>query len=535
MAFSTNRCQQFSLLDSYNALSERSRNYVINSWASAFALDIFPAINEERFAVLYSSHAASRSNTPVNIIIGAMILKELLVLTDDEVLGSLICDIRFQYALRTTSYVEQPLSDRSFSRFRERNYLFEQETGRDLLKEEILSLSKVIENLMNLNPTMKRMDSLMIASNCKNMTRLDVLYTCVSNMVKAVRKTGEDGLLSGIEHYLEADDHNRVIYHNKNEETDTKIQEIINDATKLLADMGDAYFELPEYQLLRRVLTEQSDDNGDGTRKAKDKKDIVPSSVQNPSDSDATYHKKAGKDNIGFVGNVVETFDENGNSVITSYGYEQNSHSDSAFCKEVIEDMGLQEETVTLIVDGAYSGTENREAAAKNNINLVTTSLTGRLPNEIHAGFTMSEDGKSVISCPLGYIPIKNTYNPGNGTCRAVFERGQCKNCSNLNQCKAKLQNKTAVINISKKMVQRALQMAEMTTDEYKQLTRQRNAVEGIPSVLRRRYDVDHIPARGKMRSKMFFGFKIGAMNVNKLLKYYQRLRDNCAQKAVTA
>ena len=197
--------------------------------------------------------------------------------------------------------------------------------------------------------------------------------------------------------------------------------------------------------------------------------------------------------------------------------------------------MGLQEETVTLIVDGAYSGTENREAAAKNNINLVTTSLTGRLPNEIHAGFTISEDGKRVISCPAGNISIKNKYNPGNGMCRAVFEREQCKNCPNRNQCKAKLQNKSAVVNVSEKMVQRALQMTEMTTDEYKQMARQRNAVEGIPSVLRRRYDVDHIPVRGKMRSKMFFGFKIGAINVNKLLKYYQRLRDNCAQKAIMA
>ena len=535
MAFSTNQCQQFSLLDSYNALSERSRNYVINSWASVFSTDIFPTINEERFAVLYSSNAASRPNTPVNIIIGAMILKELLTLTDDEVLGSLICDTRFQYALHTTSYVEQPLSDRSFSRFRERNYLYEQETGRDLLKEEILSLAKVIENLMNLNPTMKRMDSLMIASNCRKMTRLDVLYTCISNMAKAVHKTGEDGLLSGMEHYLDADDHNKVIYHNKNEETDSRIQEIITDATKLIADMGDAYFELPEYQLLRRVLTEQSDDSGDGTRKAKDNKDIAPDSLQNPSDSDATYRKKAGKDNIGFVANVVETFDENGNSVITDYGYEQNSHSDSSFFKEVIKSMGFQKESVTLIADGAYSGTENKEAAAINNINLVNTSLTGRLPNEIHAGFTMSEDGKRVVSCPTGNIPLKNTYNSGNGMCRAVFEREQCKNCSNRNQCKAKLQNKTAVVNVSEKMVQRALQMTEMATDEYKQVARQRNAVEGIPSALRRRYDVDHIPVRGKMRSKLFFGFKIGAMNVNKLLKYYQRLRENCVQNAIMA
>ena len=141
MAFATNNSQQLTLFDGFNALSERTRKFIESSWANSFANDIFPAINEEHFSVLYSENSASRPNTPVNVIIGAMVLKELLVLTDDEVLGSLICDIRFQYAFHTTSYVEQPLSDRSFSRFRERNYLYEQETGRDLLKEEILSLA----------------------------------------------------------------------------------------------------------------------------------------------------------------------------------------------------------------------------------------------------------------------------------------------------------------------------------------------------------------------------------------------------------
>lgn len=36
----------------------------------------FPAIDEERFSVLYSDKA-SRPNTPVNVIVGASIIKEL--------------------------------------------------------------------------------------------------------------------------------------------------------------------------------------------------------------------------------------------------------------------------------------------------------------------------------------------------------------------------------------------------------------------------------------------------------------------------
>ena len=57
-------------------LTERERKALENSWAKIFADEIFPAIDEERFSVLYSDKA-SRPNAPVNVIIGALIIKEL--------------------------------------------------------------------------------------------------------------------------------------------------------------------------------------------------------------------------------------------------------------------------------------------------------------------------------------------------------------------------------------------------------------------------------------------------------------------------
>lgn len=535
MAFASNKNQQISVFDGYNAGSERTRKFILNSWANSFAHDIFPAINEDRFSVLYSENSATRPNTPVNVIIGSLILKELLVLTDDEVLGSVVCDMRFQYALHTTSFAEQPLSDRSISRFRSRCYMYEQETGIDLIKDEIVSLSDVIAKTMKINPCMKRMDSLMIASNCKKMTRLEVLYTCVSNMVKAIHRTGEDTLLTGIQHYLDEDDHNKVIYHNKSDETDTKIQQVINDAAKLLAEMGEAFFELPEYQLLHRVINEQSDVSHNGTRKAKDGKDVTPNSLQNPSDPDATFREKAGKHHKGYVGHVVEDFDGEGNSVITDYSYESNTYSDSSFCKETIKNIGKSEETVNLMTDGTYGGTENQKLAAANNINLVVTGLVGRLPNEIHADFIMSDDGKTVITCPAGNKPIKCKYNPVNGMCRIVMERNACNGCPNREKCKVKLQKKSAVLNVSDKMIQRAKQIKLLKTEDYILLSRTRNGVEAIQSVLRRKYHVDEIPVMEKIRSKLFFGFKIMALNSNKLKRYFQKQRVKSALLAVNA
>lgn len=113
------RTQQLSLFDSYNTLTDREKRFLDKSWAKYFAEHIFPKIDEKPFAVLYS-RKDSRPDSPVNVNLGALIFKEFTGLSDDELLTALMFDIRFQYALQTTSFDEQPMSDRSLGRFRER-------------------------------------------------------------------------------------------------------------------------------------------------------------------------------------------------------------------------------------------------------------------------------------------------------------------------------------------------------------------------------------------------------------------------------
>ena len=60
--------------------------------------------------------------------------------------------------------------------------------------------------------------------------------------------------------------------------------------------------------------------------------------------------------------------------------------------------------------------------------------------------------------------------------------------------------------------------MKKLSTEEYRALSKKRNAVEAIPSVLRRKYHVDNIPVKGLVRSKIWFSFKIGAINVKRVI-----------------
>lgn len=239
MSFKRNEFQQINLFDSAYSISERNKSFLKKTWAFGFSEKVFQAINEQRFSVLYSDNPASRPNTLVNAVIGALLIKEFLGLTEEELLESILFDVRFQYAIHTTSFLEQPFSDCTFSRFRERVLSYEQETGIDLLKEEIYALSDIFWGYFDSSPSVKRMDSIMIASACKVMSRLELFYTCVANAVKALHRLGCEDYLASMSSYLEESYKNEVIYRCKPEQAKEKLQQTAEDGARIVSLLSD--------------------------------------------------------------------------------------------------------------------------------------------------------------------------------------------------------------------------------------------------------------------------------------------------------
>lgn len=531
MSFKTNDYQQLTLNDSFLQSSKRVQKMIEKSWAKDFADIVFPAINEERFAVLYSDNPFSRPNTPVNVIVGALMLKELNNLSDDELLASILCDVRYQYALHTTSYDEQPVSDRTFSRFREKLEAYEKETNVDLISAEMKGLSNEYADFMNLRKDIKRMDSLMIASRCKSMSRLQIVYKTVSNALKLLHRLGLDEIIpSSLLHYLDPEDENQVIYHCKGDESISSLDKAIADALAVKQLMSsEEWPEFQEYQLLIRVLKEQSVPSVEKNIEAKPSSMVKPDSLQNPSDPDATYREKAGKKNKGYVGNIVETVGEDGDGIISDFSFEQNTYSDIDFCKDYLNSRPEDADHETVITDGGFGSEENRELANDKNVELITTALTGAIPDTVFAEFEMSADGTRVTKCPAGHEPLGTTFHAKTGTCRARFSKEACCNCPYRDKCKPKEQKKNYAVNVSAKKVARASYLNKLSTDEYRKLTKLRNAIEGIPSVLRRKYRIDEMPVYGYIRSKMLYALKIGAYNIQKLGRYCKRQRGESA------
>ena len=524
MAFRINSYQQLSLTDSYSGLTCREQQALERSWAKTFSEDIFPSIDEEPFAVLYSSNA-SRPNTPVNVCIGALIIKEVFGISDDEIVENLMLDPRYQYALHTTSYEEQPLSDKSLSRFRKRCYDYESVYGVDLLHNCIVGLSDKIAKMMDINPRIKRMDSMMIAANIRKLSRTELLYTCVAKMVIYLHKNNQKDLPKKFDHYCDPNDYNRTFYYNNDSETDNQLKTVLEDADELLSVCGSDYDDVTEYQLLIRCLSEQTVVD-DAVRRLRTKEDggFHSGMLQNPSDPDATFRTKAGKEHQGYVANLEETVGKNG-SVITDYQYEKNNYSDSQFLKDSLDRSEVQEDETTLITDGAYSGKENHDLATGKNIRLINTDLSGKPIDDILADFVFNETGTKVLRCPAGYEPKSCGYTGGKSQQFHVsFERDQCANCPNKDRCKAKIHKRVSNVTVSIKSHERAKQQRFMESEEFRNLFKIRNGVETLPSLLRRQYHADRMPVRGLIRGRFFFGCKIGALNFKKLFTYRKGL-----------
>ena len=490
MSYRANGSQQLSIFDRSLRLTRRERSFLEKSWAKVFSDEIFPAIDEERFRVLYSQNA-SRPNTPVNIIVGALIIKELFTLSDDEIVENLMLDIHYQYALHTTSYEEQPLSDKSLSRFRKRCYEYEKTTGVDLFHECVCDLNRKIAKLMGINSHVKRMDSLMIEANIRKLSRIELLYSCVARLAKRIEKKEGIGKLTGLEHYCQPGDRNFIVYHCRNTDMNERMETILKDADQLLLRSAAQYQETEEYRLLVRCLDEQTI-AGSGGRRLRKKGEESPSttSLQNPTDPDATCCAKAGKDHIGYAAN---------------------------------------KETVRIVADGGYVGQECRELAAEKNIELINTALKGVAVPDIYGGFLLSDNGKSVQQCPAGYAPIRCSYTERTSRIRAYFKSEHCMGCDHREECQAKQRRATCQMSLSRSAVERARQQQQMHAPDFQNWHRIRNGIESVPSILRNRYQVDKMPVRGFIPSKFFFGAKISAMNFNKLLRHRRGLLS-CAQ-----
>ena len=229
----------------------------------------------------------------------------------------------------------------------------------DLYHDCVKDLSGKIGKIMKLNGRIRRMDSMMIESNIRFLSRMELIYTCISKLVVYLSKKQPDMVSEPLKHYAGPNEYNRVFYHQRNDDMEAMIQTLLTDSDCLLELCKTDFEEATEYQLFVRCLSDQTVVENDKRRlRTREDGAMNSSALQNPSDPDATYRNKSGKLYRGYTANLEETVGKNG-SVVTDYQFDKNTHTDSHFLQESLSQMEKSEEEIILVTDGGYDGQDN--------------------------------------------------------------------------------------------------------------------------------------------------------------------------------
>lgn len=362
----------------------------------------------------------------------------------------------------------------------------------------------------------------MISASCKELSRLELFYRCVKQMVYTVSKKKPESVLESMKCYLKEGHENEVIYRSRPEEIEGRMKELTKNGEQLLKQFEkDVLCETEAYGLLKRMMEEQTQQT-EGERQLLSPKEIKPESLQNPTDPDAAYRTKHGKTCIGYVGNLREECNES-DSIVTQYDVKKATYSDPQFTKDLLETLGVQETERELLVDGAYYSDESAKQAKEQRIHMIPSGIVGRAPKGDYSAFEIEERDQEVIQCPQGNKPIHQKYSKG--IYKAYFEKEVCEKCSLREKCPIKEQKRRYMLKVSETQYHTSKVRKEMKTSEYRKRAMKRAGIEGLPSALRRKYQIDRLPVRGLVRVKTWFGLAVEAINIFRYVKREQRHR----------
>ncbi len=514
--------RQISIMDPCLTFPKYIQEALQKSWATYFYQHIFNNINEERFSVLFSENY-SRPNAPVNIIVGLLFLKELNGWIDEEMMGAMYFDYRVQHALGITNFEKERICINTVGNFRGRLYEYSALHGVDLLEEEVLALTGALVTLTGMCTALARQDSFMISANCKKMGRLELIYTTNANMARLIAKQDETLIPESCRHYLDKQDKNDHIYRLKKDEVAGKRKQLLTESLQLYEAVPESLSDSQAYLNLARMLADQATQTETGVV-PKENSEISAGSLQNPSEPEATYRKKGKKQHTGYVVNTVEARDkEKELSMIIHHEQQPNTTSDVELGSNALDaDLDGVE---TIANDGAYYSAETVEKAEERGIEMSFSALTGKkaLENQLGVHEFVIDENDRICTCPAGFPPESSEYNTAKETYTAKFAKEHCDACPLFDVCPAKEQKKFNTVRFTEKTLQADICRDKMGEARFKGLAAFRAGVEGVPSVLRRKYAIDNIPVRGLNRSRIWVHCKIMAYNFKSFFGYCKR------------
>jgi hypothetical protein len=495
---------QIPLTSHVDELPQPLRERLQNSWAETFYHEFFRRLDEQPFAVLYAD-TPSRPNVPVNVLVGLEFLKAAHGWSDEEMYDNFSYNIQVRYALGYRQLAEGYFDLRTLYNFRQRLARYMQETGQNLLEQAFEQVTDEQLKAFAIKTGQQRMDSTMLASNIRQMGRVQLLVTVLQRVQRMLSKEDQQRYAELLAPYLKGHP-GQYVFRLKKEDLPEHLQRIGEVMQRLLTELEADYGEQPTYHVLARVFSEHFKQTRERLT-VKKARELSAESLQSPDDLEATYRTKRGKGYRGYVVNVTETCDaENPAQLITKVQVAPNTTDDSTLLKEALPDLKARTGLETLYTDGGYGSAENDALLEEKEVTLVQTAIRGKAqkPGQVHLDdfvIVRDESGEpQEITCPQGAkTPVERSRRGKSFI--AVFPEESCTACPLQGQCPVKPRKRLRgrVLRFTAQAMRRAARRRRMKAHRHEKKN-PRAAVEATVRSLKHPFAGGKAPVRGRFR-----------------------------------
>ncbi len=383
-------------------LSKKQKDLLEHSKEKWFYKLVFCNINENMFKMLYSDQA-SRPNTPVNIMVSALILKEHKGISYDELMECVMFDLRFKTALGLSHIDHMPFSRTTLFNFQKRVLDHELKTGVNLFEQVFDSLSAKQIGQLSLKTNIQRTDSTLISSNIRKYSRVQLLIEVLIRLNRILEESDVQRMGELLEPYLKTDS-DKYIYGLQSKDLPRELAQLGKVYHTLHSHLHDnpIYQDKKEFVNFMRVYREQFVVVNQALT-PRPNNELNSGMLQSPDDPDATYRKKKDQQSKGYTLNGTETANpDNPIQLLTDIAVTPNNVDDSKILNDRIDK--IKEKTPDLNelhTDGGYGSEDNDQKLHEYGVNQITTAVRGR-ESEIEKKIEKVSESPDVytVECP---------------------------------------------------------------------------------------------------------------------------------------
>jgi hypothetical protein len=414
-------------------LCKKQRDLLDASKEKWFYNLILRNVNENNFKLLYSE-IASRPNVAVNILVSALILKEQRGISYDELIESVMFDLRFKVALGLVSIDKVPFSRGTLFNFQNRILEHEEQTGINLIEQVFDNLTAKQIKQLALKTEIQRTDSTLICSNIRKYSRIQLLIEVLIRIERILDESDKKLISEQLQAYLKTGSE-KYVYGLKSSELPHELNKLgkVYHAVHAAISGKDKYHVTKEYINFERVYKEHFVVVNQEIS-PKPTKELNSGMLQSPDDQDATFREKNGKQSKGYTITGTETANpDNPVQLINDIALNPNNIDDTKILNNRVDKIIEKTPDLNeLHTDGGYGSEDNDKKFEELEITQITTAVRGR-ESEIEKKIEQTSQSPVIYSVECHRQTALST--PTKQRYKVRFDLNICKECPLMEKC----------------------------------------------------------------------------------------------------